>query len=149
MHPLLTRTLIAAGLLALTACGGGSSGTAPVNNFGFCGNDTQYALARYNPGGNATIEIVANGNNNTIYNSYQSFDLLLSLSPNSPNANGTVSTGSLTLSSDSSGPHPFSSDYYYTATTQGFLQPGFTYYVWLNAFTSNCVPIGPLGSFVA
>ena len=51
------RTLIAGGaLLAMTACGGGgSSGTSPVPNSGYCGNDTQYALANPQSGGNISF----------------------------------------------------------------------------------------------
>lgn len=154
LHLIPRRARIAfvcAGLIALTACGGGAStGTAPVPNFGFCGNDTQYALARPTTGqsfasGTPTIEIVANGNNNTIAQSFQNFNLLLL--PNNSSSN-QVQTGPLTAASDPNGFHPFTSDFYYSGTVVSpGLFPGQQYFVYLNAFTSNCTPIGPIGSF--
>jgi len=57
-------------------------------------------------------------------------------------------TGPLTATSDPSGPHPFSSDFYYNGTVQSpGLFAGQQYDVYLNAFSSNCTPIGPIGSF--
>lgn len=140
---------IAAVSLALAACsGGGSSGTAPVPNTQYCGDDTQYALARPQsgqsiPSGTSTVEIVASGTNNQISRSYQNFDLLFVPAANSgPN----VATGPLAAVSDTSGYHPFSSDYYYSGTISApGLAPATLYNVYLNAFTSNCTPVGPIG----
>lgn len=143
------RALVAgASLLAITACGGGgSAGTAPVPFSQYCGNDTQYALAKPQSGanistGSQTFEIVASGNNNQIYQSYQNFQLILV--PQN-NTNQGVTTGQLSLTSDRSGYQPFSSNYYYNAQLQTNLQPGQLYNVFLNASTSNCTPIGPIG----
>jgi len=143
------RTLIAGGaLLAMTACGGGgSSGTSPVPNSGYCGNDTQYALANPQTGGNISttgqsFEIVVNGNNNQIAQSFQNFQLVLVPQNNN---NGGVTTGSFSRASDPGGIHPYPTDYYYSAQLQSNLQFGQTYNVYVNAFTSNCTPIGPIG----
>lgn len=143
------RAVIAGGaLLAMTACGGGSSsGTSPVPNSGYCGNDTQYALANPQNGGNISttgqsFEIVVNGNNNQIAQSFQNFQLVLVPQNNS---SGGVTTGSFSRASDNGGFHPFTTDFYYTAQLQSNLQFGQTYNVYVNAFTSNCTPIGPLG----
>ena len=143
------RALLGAGtLLAMTACGGGgSSGTNPVPNYGYCGNDTQYQLARPQSGatistGSQPFEIVANGNNNQIFQSYQNFQLVLVPQNNS---SAGVQTANLTQSSDPRGYQPFGSDYYYSGQLQTNLQSGQIYNVFLNSNTSNCTPIGPLG----
>lgn len=141
-------------IFAATACsGGGSSGAAPVPNTQFCGNDTQYALANPQSGqnitanSNATIEIVASGNNNQIYQSFKNFELLLVPANNNGSTNGQVATGALSLTTGTFAPFP--SDYYYNGTLQSGLQSGLQYNVYLNAFTTNCVPIGPIGQLFA
>lgn len=140
--------------LALGACsGGGSSGTSPVPNTQFCGNDTQYALARPLSGqavpasGSPTIEIVASGTNNQISQSFKNFDLLfVPANSNAPNA----STGPLSTTSDNNGYHPFNMDFYFNGTlTSNGLIPGTLYNVYVNAFTSNCTPVGPIGQLTA
>ncbi len=144
------RALLAGGaLLAMNACGGGSgtSGTSPVPNSGYCGNDTQYALANPQSGGNSSttgqsFEIVVNGNNNQIAQSFQNFQLVLVPQNNS---SGGVTTGPFSRASDPNGYHPYTTDYYYTTQLQSNLQSGQTYNVYVNAFTSNCTPIGPIG----
>ncbi len=134
-------------LLAATACAG-NSGSAPVPNTLFCGNDTQYALARPQSGqavpiGTSTVEIVASGNNNQIAQSYQSFDLLF---VPANNGNPTVATGQLSPARDPNGYQPFTSDYYYNGTIASpGLAPGTLYNVYVNAFTSSCTPVGPIG----
>ncbi len=140
--------VLGATLIELSACSGGSSGTSPVPNTQFCGNDTQYALARPQSGqgistGVSTVEIVVNGNNNQIAQSFANFDLLFVPANN----NGqTVATGSLSVTSDKGGYQPFNSDYYYNGTIASpGLAPGTLYNVYVNAFTSNCTPVGPIG----
>jgi hypothetical protein len=144
---LVRISLLVATLISFSACGGGGGGgTAPVPSSQFCGNDTQYALANPQNGGfvnsgTPAVEIVANGNNNTIANSFQNFDLIFV-----PQfGNNQVFTGSLSPTADPNGPHPFASDFYYSATVQPpGLFAGQQYSVFLNA-NANCNPI-PLGT---
>ena len=143
-------------IFTATACsGGGSSGAAPVPNTQFCGNDTQYALANPQSGqsitanSNATIEIVASGNNNQIYQSFKNFELLLVPANNNGSTAGQVATGALSLTGANAAFVPFPSDFYYNGTLQSGLQSGLQYNVYLNAFTTNCVPIGPIGQLFA
>ena len=155
--PRVGKLALLASILAATACsgGGGSTGAAPVPNTQFCGNDTQYALANPQNGQstsantNSTIEIVASGNNNQIYQSFKNFELLLVPANNNGSTNGQVSTGALSLTGANGAIAPFPSDYYYNGTLQSGLQSGLQYNVYLNAFTTNCVPIGPIGTIFA
>lgn len=144
---LLARTLLVAGAaLVVTACSGGSSGSSPVpfNQYA-CDGGTQTQLARPlpNSGGNSgvtSIEIVANNNNNQLGQSYQQYDLLIAPAGAAPNQ-GYV-TNALTPVSDTSGPHPYGSDFFYSGTIQGGSLPfGQTFSVYLNAFNSNCSPV--------
>ncbi|GAC1400383.1 MAG: hypothetical protein NVS2B8_08770 [Vulcanimicrobiaceae bacterium] len=141
-----------ASLLAATGCsGGGSSGSVPVPNTAFCGSDTSYALARPLNGqsiqnGTSTIEIVANGSNNQINASFQNFNLFFVPANNNGSLQGQVTTGPLARSSDPGGFAPFGSNFYYSGTLQSpGLAPGTVYNVYVNAFTSNCTPVGPIG----
>ncbi len=62
---------------------------------------------------------------------------------------GSVSTGSLSLTG-SGGYAPYGSDYYYNGTLNSpGLVSGITYNVYVNAYTTNCVPVGPIGSLFA
>jgi len=153
-HPVrLARALCVVSVLALAACGGGgSSGTNGIPNPGsnqLCDFNSQgLQLARPGPGqtgvssGTNTIEIVDNGNSDQLFQSYQQFDLILR-----DNSGNQWVTGPLNLVSDQSGPHPYSSDYYYSGTLQGGgLIPGDFYTVYLNAPNTNCTP-GIVGSF--
>ena len=140
-------------VLASACSGGGSSGTSPVPNTQFCGADTQYALARPQSGQsvqantNVVVEIVANGNNNQIAKSFTNFDLIfVPAGNNNGSLQGSVSTGSLSITSEKGGYAPFSSDYYYNGTIASpGLAPQTLYNVYVNAFTSNCTPVGPIG----
>ena len=151
----LARALVlSASMIALAGCGGGSAGTAPVpfgNGNGLCDPGTNVSLAFPNntqgnfPTNVATnigrLEIVANGNTNTLGQSYAQFDTILV-----PNFGSQVQGGFLTLTSDSGGPHPYTSDFYYNSTI-GQLQSGVTYTVYLNVPSSaNCVPVA-IGQF--
>ena len=154
--PRVGKLALLASIFAATACsGGGSTGAAPVPNTQFCGNDTQYALASPQSGhniaanSNATIEIVANGNNNQIYQSFKNFELILVPANNNGSTNGQINTGTISLTGVNSSFAPFQSDYYYNGTLQSGLQSGLQYNVFLNAFTTNCIPIGPIGQLFA
>jgi len=143
----IRASLVLAATLALTACGGGSTGSSlPPNTIGACDPGTSVHLARPSQGqfgvptNTPSIEIVASGNNNTLGASFQNFDLLLQ-SSNS----GTITSSPLTATSDPSGPHPFTSDFFYQGNISG-LQFGQNYTVFLNAFTSNCNPVA-IGGF--
>lgn len=153
----LARALfLSASLIAVAGCGGGgaNSGTSPVpfgNGSGICDPGTNVSLAFPNntPGnfptgvstGIGRVEIVANGNNNTLGQSYAQFDTILV-----PNFGGQVQGGFLTLTSDGGGPHPYTSDFYYNSAIGG-LQSGVTYTVYLNVPSSaNCVPVA-IGQF--
>ena len=153
-HPVrLARALCVVSVLALAACGGGgSTGTNGIPNPGsnqLCDANSQgLQLARPGPGqggvssGTNTIEIVDNGNSDTLFGSYQQFDLNVI----DTQTGNEIDTGPLNLVSDPSGPHPYSSDYYYSGTLQGSLQPGRFYNVYLNAPQTNCSR-GLVGSF--
>lgn len=141
-------------LLFASACSGsGNSGTSPVPNTQFCGADTQYALARPQSGQaiqsnvSVLVEIVASGNNNQIARSFANFDLLfVPAGNNTGSLQGSLATGSLSLTSDKGGYAPFTSDYYYNGTIASpGLAPQTLYNVYVNAFTSNCTPVGPIG----
>lgn len=140
------RTLLVLGFAALaTACSGGSSGTGNSslpNNYGPCFPDTQAQLARpgtnsFGNGGINSVEIVANGNNNSLYQGYAANgDLLIAPVGQAPSQG--AATNPLTLVSDTSGPHPYGSDYYYSGTLNGSLPTGVTWNVYLNNFNSVC-----------
>jgi len=153
----LGKFAVLGALFGAAACsGGGTAGTSPVPNTQFCGNDTQYALARPQSGQSVpsntvtSVEIVASGDNNQIAQSFQNFNLLF------VPTNGfgqTVATGGLSRARDNGGFAPFPTDFYYTGTIgnggTAALAPGTLYNVYVNAFTSNCTPVGPIGQLGA
>ena len=147
----LARALIAAAIFVVAGCAGGSTGTSPVPfNGGSCDPGTSIQLAfPNNTNGNfqsgvptniGHVEIVANGNNNTLFNSYTSFDTVLF-----GNNGQQVQGGFLTTTSDQGGPHPFTSDFYYNSSIPT-LQPGVLYTVYINVPSNSCQPI-PFGQF--
>lgn len=152
----LARVLVVTASLALplAACGGGSSssGNSPIPNPGsnqLCDTNSQGTqLARPSQGqtgvssGTTSIEIVSNGNGDQLFSSYGQFDIILR-----DNFGNQFSTGFLNITSDSSGPHPYNSDFYYVGSIpSGSLLGGDTYSAYLNAPNTNCTP-GFLGSF--
>lgn len=152
LPPRLARALIVAVSLTLAAgCGGGgsSSGTVPPpNSFGVCDPGTQVTLANPLSGqtgvstGTNRIEIVANGNTNTLYQSYANFDIILV-----DNFGNRISSGPLGLVSDPGGIKPYPSDFYYAATLPAGLNFGMNYSAYLNIFSSSCSQLPFLGSF--
>lgn len=144
-------TLAAALLIGLTACGGGSGlgGVLGGLNPGggpFCNSGTQAQLADPQPGQTGVptdigrVIIVANGNNNTLYNTYGQWYLTLTDQYSGQSING----GNLSLVSDSNGPHPYPSDFYY-ASNFGQLPAGVTWQVNLHDTAGGSVC--PLNSF--
>lgn len=149
-HPVrLARALVVAFIVVAAAgCGGGGSGNSTLPNPGgtnICDpNAGSIALARPSAGfgqnGNS-IEIVSSTDQDQLHQFPNQFDLNLR-----DNFGNLLITGPLTLVPDNNGPHPFTNDFYYSATLQGSLQGGVTYSVYLNAPNTNCTP-GFIGSF--
>lgn len=148
----LARALVVASVVVAAAgCSGGSSGSNPVPfNGGSCDPGTSISLAfPNNTNGNfptnvptniGRVEIVASNNNNILGNSFTQFDTILV-----PNFGSNVQGGFLTLTSDPSGPHPYTSDFYYNSSIPN-LQAGVVYTVYINVPSNNCQPI-PFGQF--
>lgn len=136
--------------LALAACGGAGLGNSiPGNVFGFqCNPGTQIQLARPAPGQfNASnvsqIEIVANGNSNMLYNTFGQWNLVLQDNFGDP----PITTAGLNLVSDPSGPHPYSSDFYYMANIGSTLPAGATWTVTLEQQPYGSCSPAPVGTF--
>lgn len=138
--------LVAVSAISVTACGGGgsSSGTLPPNpNESVCAQDTQVQIAvpspnSYGNGSPSQIVIVANGQNNSLYQSYQNFDLLIA-PPNTNPVTNSYSSVYLSLTSGNGAPKPYPSDYYYSASTPN-LPYSSAYSVYLNNPTGYCQP---------
>jgi len=144
----LARALVIASVIGAAGCGGGGSSSSTLPNPGssaICdANAGSIAVARPSPGfgtnGN-TIEIVSSSSTDQLHQFPNQFDLNLR-----DNFGNVTVTGPLSLVADASGPHPYSSDFYYAGTLANSLQPGLTYSVFLNAPNTNCTP-GFIGSF--
>lgn len=125
--------------LLLSACssGGTSSSGGSIPQTCFPG---QVQLASPAPGSSGVstnignIVIVANGTNNALYNSWQSWSLSL------VDQNGNVYYGSnLTQTPNNGYPKPYGSDFYYSSSLQGqSLMPGSSYIVELNNTVQQC-----------
>lgn len=140
-------SLAAAGLclLAFTSCSGGG----PGGIFGgppVCNPGTQVQLASPTPNqsgvssGIGHVIIVANGNTDTLYNTYAQWQLILV-----DNFNGQTTGGSLSLVPDPSGPHPYPSDFYYSSSVPQ-LATGRNWNVELIQNGNSCTPAS-VGSF--
>jgi hypothetical protein len=139
-------------MLALAACnGGGTSNNGTFSPFGpnpftgQCDPGTQVQLANPQPGqtgvnpGIGSITIVANGNNNTLYNTYSQWNLILQ-----DNFGNTVQGGQLNLTPYPNGPHPYASDFYYQSSIPS-LPFGRNWNVGLVQSFSNCAPYSLFG----
>jgi hypothetical protein len=137
--------------LALPACAGGGLGNNPLfggSPFGTqCQTGTSTQLANPQDGAFATnvtaITIVANGNNNYLYNSYQNWYLYAY----NQNTGQQIQGGQLNLVSDTSGPHPYASDFYYSSQLPQALPPGGNWTVYLDEFNGSCAGAPVAGSF--
>ncbi|MGH7330671.1 MAG: hypothetical protein ACREJX_20160, partial [Polyangiaceae bacterium] len=120
---LLRLLSLAVVTFALTACGGGGGGYSSANPFNpnpfagaQCDPGTAVQLANPQPGQTVSptmgsVTIVASGNNNTLYNTYTQWNVVLT-----DNFGNTINGGSLSLTSYPSGPHPYQSDFYYASS---------------------------------
>ena len=135
---------------ALAACSASGGSGLPGNgnpSFTQCNPGTNVQLARPAPnqfgaGTVSSIEIVANGSSNILNQSPQSWNLQVT-----DNIGNQYLSGSLNPASDPGGPHPYPSDFFYSAPIQA-LPAGFTYNVSLvqNAGCS-AYPLSPYGTF--
>lgn len=154
----LFRPAIMTALAALvfTGCGGSGNsnpgGTNPVpggppfNQQQCTGTQEQLASPTpYQSGVSSnigSITIVANGNNNELYNSYSQWQVLLYDNYGDPPIIGNA----LQLVPDKQGPHPYGSDFFYSSSLQGqYLQPGTNWTVVLTSNNQGCQV--PLQSF--
>lgn len=140
--------LTLASLAACSGAGGGIFGNNPGGgNGGYsqCNPGTSVQLARPQAGtyapGTTSVEIVASGNNNNLYNTYSQWSIVLQSNYTGQQYPG----GNLQLVSDSSGPHPYQSDFYYSSQLGG-LPSGQTWQVLLEQNNGFCNPY-PLQSF--
>lgn len=149
-------TIALACAAALTACGGGSSSGSNYNPPFGGGYGGGYGGTQCDPGTNvelanplpnaygvptstSSITIVADGNSNALYNSYSNWTLILQ------GTYGPITGGNLSLVSDTNGPHPYPSDYYYSAPVQS-LPGGESFQVQIVNNSAYCNPI-TIGQF--
>jgi len=133
-------------LLAFAACSGnGLGGGGILGGNATCqpGTDVTLANPRQGQTGVSTnpgqIEIVANGNNNSLaFNTAQWYVVLTS-------GFSTINGGSLVPYSDPGGYHPYASDFFYTSSISG-LPAGTSFNVALARSDQSCTPAG-IGSF--
>lgn len=148
---LLRLLAVAAITLALTACGGGGGSYSPANPFNpnpftaQCDPGTAVQLANPQPGQTASstmgsVTIVASGNNNTLYNTYPQWSVVLT-----DNFGNQITGGSLSLVAFPNGPHPYQSDFYYSSSIPS-LPTGRQWAAGLVNTASGCSPVF-LGDF--
>jgi len=145
------RSLVTAACaaLALAACSSGGGGsTAPVGGGlppayggGQCNPGTAVQLANPLPNQSGvnpnlgSITIVANGSNNALYSSYQSWQIVLQ----DTYGDQPIFGSPFQLVPDPNGPHPFASDFYYQSSLNGQLLPaGYNWNVFLGNVATGC-----------
>jgi hypothetical protein len=158
--PRVARALLVVSFLAAAGCSGGSSssgtGAVPFFGNGACDPGTSVQLAFPNDtSGNPTpqgvsttighIEIVAQSNTTALGNSAASWDTILIPTNGFSQIGPAITGGFLTVASDPSGPHPFTTDFYWNSSIPT-LQSGVLYVVQLNVPSSNCTPV-TIGQF--
>ena len=140
----LCPLLVLVAIASLAGCGSSGGSTSFVSSV--CDAGTQVQLANPAPGQSGVsttmgqVTLVANGNNNTLYNSYTQWHALLV-----DNFGNPISGGQLNLVSYPSGPHPFPSDFYYSSSMPT-LTSGSTWSVYLSRTDGSCQPLF-VGSF--
>jgi len=134
-------------LIAALAFAGCSSSSTPSGQYQIpCNTGTSQTLANPTaqssgaPTNVGAITIVAFGNNNILYTSYNQWIVTMV-----DNTGMAWTGGPLRLVSDPSGPHPYPSDFYY-ASNIPMLTAGRTYQVSISEPSSACVPQG-IGAF--
>jgi hypothetical protein len=144
-HPVrLARALVAASIIAAAAgCAGGSSSSLPnPNSNAICDPDAgSISLARTPTAGQNTIEIVSSSQTDQLHGNPPQFDFNIR-----DNFGNVIISGPLSLVADTTGPHPYTNDFFYSGTLQSAVQGGVTYNVFLNAPNTQCTP-GFIGSF--
>ena len=135
----LTSVASLVALLGLAGCSGSASTPGHFQYPCNTGTSQQLANPTPNQAGVSTsqgrITIVAFGNNNNLYTTYNQW--IITLTDNT----GTPWTGGpLSLVSDPSGPHPYPSDFYY-ASNIPMLNAGRTYQAFLSQPSGTCTPL--------
>jgi len=136
---------------ALAGCSGGNLGSVFGPNPGGgsleCQTGTQVELANPYPNQSGVptnigqITMVANGNGNTLYQTYNQWYVTLV-----DQYGDTVTGGNLTLVDGRTLPHPYNSDFYYGSGI-GQLRPGVTWNAYLNEQNGGYCQAVPLNSF--
>jgi hypothetical protein len=135
--------------VTLSACGGSGGGLGNVfggNPLGSeCATGTSEELvspAPFQTSSNVNqITIVANGNNNQLYQNYQNWYIFVT-----DGFGNQIQGSQLSLVSDTGAPHPFSSDFYYQSQFPQTLPAGQTWNVHLTEYNAGCSDV-PLQSF--
>ena len=146
MNPQISRLALALGcLVSLAACSGnGLGGGGLFGGNSSCQPGTDVTLAnprqgQFTSSNIGQVEIVVNGNTNTLSNNSGQWYVTLS------NGFTTVNGGDLVPFSDPGGYHPYGSDFYYTSS-MGNLPTGYTWTVNLAWSAQACTPVS-IGSF--
>lgn len=150
MQDKLRVALVGVLVLGLSACSGngGSGGLFGGLGGGFaqCDPGQSVQLARPSPGASGvnpsigSLEIVASGGSGALFNSPGQWYLSLT-----SNFGDNLGGYTLNVASDPSGPHPYASDFYYSANIPT-LPTGRTWSVQLNESNANCNAV-PLQGF--
>jgi len=143
----MRRTARLAALIGALGLAGCSSAANTPGHYQYPYNTgTQQQLANPAPNQNGVsttlgrITIVAFGNNNTLYSTYNQWIITLT-----DNTGAPWTGGPLSLVSDPSGPHPYPSDFYY-ASNIPMLNAGRMYQAFLSDPSGTCTPLS-VGSF--
>jgi len=135
---------LAVGLM-LASCSGIGNGLGGIFQQQ-CSTGTQQTIASPQNGQSnvstsmGQVIVVANSNNNQLYNTYNQWTVNLV-----DNFGNLISGGRLALVPDPSGPHPYASDFYYSSSMPQ-LTPGRTYSASLLIAGGSCQAV-PLGQF--
>lgn len=137
---------VAAVVLCLSACGGSGGGNlfGGVPTTTYCQTGTAEQVASPTPNQITSnvnqIIIVASGNTDAIYSNPQSWSVFVTAT----NGGYSIQGGALNLVPDPTGPHPYTSDFYYASNLQQTLPSGLTWNVYLtqnNGIGCNAIPL--------